>query len=106
MKELDYEYFKKELKAKTKATYENYLQEYNAIPLSGFALYSDESAMSISVSLNTYEYLKSNIEEEPGYDSYFRFSPGEWKTEFYNESVFIELNDLLEKWSNEVSPRH
>jgi len=95
--DFDIEKFKKNLKNKTKITFEKCLEKLSKDEICGFALYSDNSAMTISISLNTYSHLKALREEEPGYDQYFRWTPGEWKYEMINSNEFEELNDLLDK---------
>lgn len=62
---MDYNYFKITLKEKIKLIYKNYINQYDKDDLCGFALYSDNSAMSISITINTYEYLNENLEEDP-----------------------------------------
>lgn len=94
--DFDIEEFKKDLKRLTKDTFEKCKKKINLKEISGFGLYSDNSAMTISISLNTYEHLKEMQEDEPGYDLYFKWSMGEWKYEMINLKEFEDLNELLQ----------
>jgi len=89
----DIESFKKNLKEKTKITFLKSLEKLNIDEISGFALYSDNDAIAISATVNTFEYLKEMQELEPGFDEYFRWTPGNWKYEMFNGEDF----DLLAK---------
>ena len=91
----NYTNFEAELKKLTGETFNKCLQKLDAAQFSGFALYSDESAMSISVSCNTQEHLKEALEEEKGHDAYFKWTPGEWKYEMVNSKAFETLNGEL-----------
>jgi Domain of unknown function (DUF4303) len=91
----DYKTFEIELKEKTKNTFIGCTEKLNIKDISGFALYSDNSAMTISVSCNTYEHLKEMQEEEKGYNEYFKWTPGEWKYEMINAKEFKNLSSIL-----------
>lgn len=93
---IDLEKFKIQLKEKTKETYLTCIEKVDLRNICGFALYSDTSAMSISVSLNLYDNLKELQEEEEGFDSYFKFTPGEWQYEMINAKEFIALTKMLQ----------
>ena len=98
----DYEGFKESLKNVTRSTYETALTKMPPEDLCGFALYSDESAMSISVTINSAPHLAANRERKPRYADYYRWSPGEWKYETVNIAAFKDLNDLLQAALKEV----
>lgn len=96
MKKIDYNWFEEELYEKTEKTLLLYKQQYALSSMSGFSLYSDASAMSISVSINTYDFLNSKINKYPGNDYSFKFSPGEWQFEMFNIEAMDELNSFLQ----------
>jgi hypothetical protein len=100
--EFDYETFRKNLKKITSDTFIKCQEKVNPEEISGFALYSDNSAMTISISLNTFDYLKEMNKEEPGYNEYFKWTPGEWKYEMINAKEFEKLNLLLQKTNFDV----
>lgn len=54
----EYTSFELELKEKTKSTFIGCTEKLDVKDIVGFALYSDNSAMTMSVSCNTYEHLK------------------------------------------------
>jgi len=94
----DYKKFENDLKAKTKATFIACTGKLDVKEIAGFALYSDNSAMTISVTCNTYEHLKelqSEEVEEDGDEIYFKWTPGEWKYELVNAKEFQDLCALL-----------
>lgn len=99
MKNFDYTAFKALLKERTKSAYLKCSDAVGTGNLAGFALYSDECAMTISVSYNTYAHLAEIREEEPGYDTYFRWAPGEWACEGFEEETFGDLDRTLREAS-------
>jgi Domain of unknown function (DUF4303) len=94
---INYKEFKAELKDKTRATFVGCLDRLSVQEIAGFALYSDASAMTISVSCNTVKHLKEMQEEEEGHNAYFKWSAGEWKYETINAKEFTGLTNLLQK---------
>ena len=95
MDNFDYELFKEKLKEVSKQIYLKY-EKQNGDDICGFALYSDDSAMSISISMNTYTYLNEQIKEDPSYECDFRFSPEEWKYDAIESEDIDRLSKLLE----------
>jgi hypothetical protein len=91
----DYKNFELELKEKTKIAFNACVEKLDIKDIAGFALYSDESAMTISASCNTYENLKRLQNKYPGSDVYFKWTPGEWKYELVREKEFQHLCTLL-----------
>ena len=96
MENIDYAQIKNSLKEIVLKIFENYKKEHDIRDICGFALYSDEDAMSISIALNTYEYLKNNIKDDPENESYYKFSPEEWNEIIENDEL-DKLNKILEK---------
>jgi hypothetical protein len=99
----DYNTFEIELKEKAKITFIGCKEKLNIKDISGFALYSDNSATTISVSCNTFAYLKEMQEEEEGYDEYFKWTPGEWKYEMINAKEFKNLSSTLSDLHFEIN---
>jgi hypothetical protein len=94
----DYKKFEIDLKDKTRSTFIACTGKLDVKEIAGFALYSDNSAMTISVTCNTYQHLKElQIEEveEDGDEIYFKWTPGEWKYELVNAKEFQDLCALL-----------
>jgi len=46
-----------------------------------FALYSDESAMTVSNAINTLQHLQECQKEDPEHEFDYKFAPAEWKYE-------------------------
>jgi hypothetical protein len=97
MENTKYELFRSELKKTAKQLFGEFIKTHNREEICGFALYSDDSAMSISAALNTYKHLDESRKEEPGYDSYFRFSPNEWEYDFLESKEMDDLSDFLKQ---------
>ncbi|MBU4609447.1 DUF4303 domain-containing protein [Achromobacter sp. GG226] len=53
-----------------------------------FALYSDESAMTVCPSANTVSHLQQRHEEDPDDSLYYTWSPAEWQYEFWGHEHF------------------
>jgi len=105
--EFDYSALKKDLKEKTKLTYLGILERLNKEEIAGFALYSDESAMSISVSCNTFQYLEeltyeSEDENRESDRIYYKWTPGEWKYEMINNKEFNTLSEKLRGYAEKL----
>ena len=96
MYQFDYESFKSRLKEAAKQIFLKHAEQ-NREEICGFSLYSDESAMIILTSVNTYTYLHKQIKEEPLYEYDYRFSPEEWK---YVAEESGEIDDLCKLLSN------
>ncbi|MCD8078967.1 MAG: DUF4303 domain-containing protein, partial [Bacteroides sp.] len=59
--------------------------------LRGFAFYTDESFMSLSVFIDTRQEIKGNADEA----SYYRFAVDEWNDEGYPNDKLASVNDIL-----------
>jgi Domain of unknown function (DUF4303) len=104
MKEFNFEQFKFKLKQSTKKNFLQLKEENKDI--CAFGLYSDESAMSISISYNTAIHLNELQDEDPDEKTYYKWSPGEWICESDVIGDFEELNEELkpsaeERFSND-----
>jgi hypothetical protein len=87
MENIDYALLKTNLKEIANEIFRKYIQRHGIKDICGFALYSDEDAMSISISINTYKHHKNNIKEDPENKLYYKFNPEEWEE-------IIENNEL------------
>jgi Domain of unknown function (DUF4303) len=87
----------------TFAAFKKALKEIGAEELCGFSLYTDESAMSLSVSINTADYLKKAAKDDPDNRTSYQWSPPEWKEEGYQEILFDKLNDELYAYHEKLS---
>jgi Domain of unknown function (DUF4303) len=85
-----------------RSTFEKALSEIEAENLCGFALYTDESAMSLSVSINSIDHLELVSSKKPENRISYQWSPAEWKHEGYQESAFEEINDSLVEMSEKL----
>lgn len=94
--------FKEELKKITHATFKGCLERLDEKEIAGFGLYSDTSAMTISVSCNTFKHLKELQEDEEGEGVYFRWTVGEWKYEMINSKEFTELTAWMQEESRKT----
>ena len=81
----------------TVAAFKKALDEFGKDKLCGFALYTDESAMTISVTVNTAPHLQAMNKRDPEDKVANQWSPPEWKKEGYQDSLFNELNDELQE---------
>lgn len=93
MQEFNFAQFKSKLKKSIEKAFLQLKQKHNDI--CAFGLYSDESAMSISISYNTKNHLKEMWDKDPDEKVYYRWSPGEWFSESYVTDEFEELNKEL-----------
>jgi hypothetical protein len=96
MANIDYNSLKINFKEITSKIYNNYIKEHGIKNLCGFALYSDEDAMSLSIAVNTYEHHKNNMEDDPENKLYYKFNPEEWDEIIENKELDI-LNEQLQE---------
>jgi hypothetical protein len=72
---------KKALRAKiekpTVAAFRKALKEIGEEQLCGFALYTDESALSLGISINTVDHLNKVTKREPDHRIGYQWSPPE-----------------------------
>ncbi|WP_306354280.1 DUF4303 domain-containing protein [Flavobacterium sp. '19STA2R22 D10 B1'] len=65
----------------TKKAFLEMYELHKAEGIYGFALYSDEGAMTVCPSTNTQQFLEDNAEEHQDDAVYYKFEPAEWKYE-------------------------
>lgn len=90
-----YEFLKKRLETVVGKIYTEFLEKHPKEDICGFSIYSDESAMSASVAINTRKHLEHCINQTSGCDSYFRFWPNEWEYQSLESKGLDDVNDIL-----------
>ncbi len=86
----------------TFAAFKKALDEVGKEELCGFALYTDESAMSLGVTINTAEHFNAVTKKRPKFKVSNQWSPPEWKEEGYEEELFEEISDELSEYNEEI----
>lgn len=81
----------------TKKAFIEIFNEHKNEEIYGFALYSDEGAMTVCPSTNTVAFLKDLDKEEL---TYYKFEPVEWKYEMVG--AVEEFNDICRDLSAEL----
>lgn len=92
----------KKIKEATRTAFKKALGEYGKDGLCGFALYTDESAMSLGATVNTDEHFKAVTKRRPKNKVSNQWSPPEWKEEGFEDELFEEINDELYDYSEEL----
>ncbi|HQU86538.1 MAG TPA: DUF4303 domain-containing protein [Pyrinomonadaceae bacterium] len=92
----------KNIKEATREAFKKALAEHGKDQLCGFALYTDESAMSLGATVNTDEHFKAVTKRRPKNKVSYQWSPPEWKEEGFEEEIFEEINDELYDYSEEL----
>lgn len=92
----------KKIREAAQAAFEKALDEVGKDRLCGFALYSDESAMSLGATINTEEHFNAVTKRRPKNKVSNQWSPPEWKEEGFAEEIFEEINDELYDYSEEL----
>lgn len=98
----NYESFKKTLKQTTKETFALACETFGKENICGFALFSDESAMTMSVVVNTFEHLEKVTQEDPDESLYYKFTPDEWHDDSFASENFDGLNEWLVEKNEEL----
>ncbi len=99
MEKSKYEFLKKELGKIAEQLYLEFIEEYPKEDICGFSIYSDESAMSVAVAINTHKHLEQAIKEEPDYASDFKFWPNEWEHDSLESKGLNDLSVILQEAS-------
>lgn len=95
MYNLNFDTFKSDLFNATKDIVRTYKQKVGGHSICAFALYSDESASSISASLNMIDHLKKLSVENPKLQRLYKWSPAEWQYEGLSGKVMDRLSKQL-----------
>lgn len=92
----------KKIKEAANAAFKKALNEVGKEQLCGFALYTDESAMSLGASINTETHFNAVTKRRPKNRVSNQWSPPEWEKEGFAEEIFDEINDELYDYSDEI----
>jgi hypothetical protein len=92
-----YEFLRNELRKVAEQLYREFVEKRPKDDVCGFSIYSDESAMSVSVAINTRKHLEQKIKREPDYASSFRFWPNEWAYQSLESKGLNDLNAVLQE---------
>ena len=96
---MNFEALKQEIEVATKKAFIEMFENYGAEEIYGFALYSDEGAMTVCPSTNTLKHLTT---VDQNYLTYYTFEPAEWKYEMQGaarefDHISKQLRTELEK---------
>jgi len=97
MRNMNFEILRQNIENATKKAFIEIFEKYGAEEIYGFALYSDEGAMTVCPSTNTIKHLSTADKEQ--FD-YYKFEPAEWKYEM--KGADIEFNDICKQLRNEL----
>jgi hypothetical protein len=97
MEKLNFNQFKLELKDITEKIFHEVIKKYGKDNICGFALYSDESAGSISASVNTCTHLKKKQLKYPDDQVMVKWTPAEWA---YENVEYDYIKNLSKKLSD------
>ncbi|BDZ47993.1 hypothetical protein GCM10025867_02340 [Frondihabitans sucicola] len=78
-----------------RSTWRELCADRPGVPFAGFALYSDESAMTLLCSANTPENLTRLDEDDPEVADAVRWTPAEWDLEDIGSWFFDGVNEVL-----------
>ena len=94
---MNFETLRQKIEEATKKAFIEMFEKYGADEIYGFALYSDEGAMTVCPATNTLKHLKTANQDDL---SYYKFEPAEWKYEM--QGAEIEFNKICEELRNEL----
>jgi hypothetical protein len=90
---MNFEILRQNIEDATKKAFIEIFEKYGADEIYGFALYSDEGAMTVCPSTNTIKPLTTVDQEDL---VYFKFEPAEWKYEMKGaDEEFNEISKQL-----------
>lgn len=78
-----------------RSTWRELCADRPGVAFAGFALYSDETAMSLFCSANTPENLERLDEDDSEVADLVRWTPAEWDLEDIGSWFFDEINEVL-----------
>ena len=82
-----------EVEEAVKSSFQKAVEEFSDI--CAFALYTDESFLSLSVSVNTTSHLEERQADDPEFAEEYKWTPAEWKIENFNDEAFTAINNQL-----------
>ena len=95
MNSMDFEILRQKIENATKKAFIEMFENYGVDEIYGFALYSDEGAMTVCPSTNTLKYFL-NIHKDEDSIAYYKFAPSEWKYEMQGANKeFKEISNQL-----------
>lgn len=94
---MNFDLLKQEIEAATKKAFLEMFEKHGAEKIYGFALYSDEGAMTVCPSTNTLKHLENADQEDL---AYYKFEPAEWKYEM--KGADTDFNDISTKLREEL----
>ena len=94
---MNFDLLKQEIEAATKKAFLEMFEKHGAEKIYGFALYSDEGAMTVCPSTNTLKHLENADQEDL---AYYKFEPAEWKYEM--KGAETDFNNISTKLREEL----
>ena len=94
---MNFEILKQNIEDATKKAFIEIFEKYGVDEIYGFALYSDEGAMTVCPSTNTIKHLFKADKED---FAYYKFEPAEWKYEM--QGADKEFNKICNELRNEL----
>lgn len=90
---MNFEILKHQIEAATKKAFLEMFEKHGVDKIYGFALYSDEGAMTVCPSTNTLKHLTTVDQEDL---DYYKYEPAEWKYEMQGaDNEFNEISKQL-----------
>ena len=94
---MNFEILKQKIEEATKKAFIEMFEKHGADNIYGFALYSDEGAMTVCLSTNTLKHLEAADEDDL---TYCKFEPAEWKYEM--QGAKKEFNGISKQLREEL----
>ncbi len=81
MSDFDFASLQIEIEQAARQAFEEVVQTHNLKDVYGFALYSDDGAMTVCPAINTLSHLQRAMNDDPDDEGTYRFYPSEWRYE-------------------------
>lgn len=94
---MDFEILKQQIEDAAKKVFLEMYEKHGAEKIYGFALYSDEGAMTVCPAANTLQMLNEEDEEDA---LYYKYEPAEWTYEM--EGANEEFNEICTRLRTEL----
>ncbi len=101
--QFNYNQFEADLFEATAECYQDFTKKREREGICAFALYSDESASSISASVNVRKHLDKVTKEDPDDPLYYKWSSAEWKYESIEGKKLDQLSKRLMEVATNIS---
>jgi len=102
MENIDYDLLKINLKKIVSKIFSDYIKEFGTKDIGGFALYSAEDGMSVSI--NTLNYLENSIKNDPENELDYKFNVEKWNKKIENKDI-DDYNIVLQGYYIEMNKR-